>query len=81
MGKFEGRKAYFLHFKHQLVNCTGFWGELAAVPNWHRTRDVGGVTVPFAASVDEQNLRVKLLGATLTQRITIVVIVRFQGPP
>jgi hypothetical protein len=81
VGEFEVGKAYLLHFKHQFVNCAGFWGELAAVPNWHRTGDVGGVTVPFAASVDEQNLWVKLLGAALTQRITVVVIVRFHGPP
>jgi hypothetical protein len=53
---------------HELVDRARLAGELAAVADGQRARDVRGVVVPLAAGVDEEDLREQARALARAQR-------------
>jgi hypothetical protein len=72
---------HLLHFKYEFIDCPCFWGKFPAIPDGHRPCNIGCITVPLTPSIDEQDLRVQLLGLPLRELVLVVVIVGFDGSP
>lgn len=77
----EDSKTDLLHLQNQLVNRPCLWSEFSTITNRHGASDIRSVAIPFTASVDEKDLRVHLSSTTMSEFVSVLMIVWMNGSP